>query len=84
MTLYLRVSWGHKTVFTNIPCLDKTTFPNNHCISGQVDGCKEDIGDFLFPAVVTVCEVSRKWHVKLVIWYMAESTAHGQVFFKPR
>lgn len=69
------------TDFTNIPCLNKTTFSNNCSIYWEVYSCKENIRDFLFPAVIAICEMSWKWHIQFIIWYMAKSTACRQIFF---
>jgi hypothetical protein len=71
------------TVFTNTPCLNETTLPNNCCISWEIYSCEEHVRDLLLSAVVAVGEMGWKRHVQLIIRNMAKATAHRHVFIKP-
>lgn len=69
-----------KYCFQNTPCLNKTTFSDNRRICREVYSCKENVGNFLLPAVVAVCEMSWEWHIQFIIGDVAKPTACWQAF----
>lgn len=65
-----------------LPGLNQAALPRDVGFSRQVDRGKEDIGHFVTATAAAIGQLSRKWYIQLIIWYVTEPTARGSHLLK--